>query len=173
MKKILRRRMVRRAAMTGISLLNLILSSRAPATPLDKQFIIPLTPKTTVTNNVMGPRTRCTDVPYLLLRTQACHFDCGWVWMSSNERVFHILQPGRGILSAIAGRNQDEWMRAWKDRKMNPWNIRYQCGWLHLRKCFLTICCNYLSLSMRAGVWQLSWEVFSTVSIIPTMNMAV
>ena len=44
MKKILRRRMVRRAAMTGMSLLNLILSSKAPATPLDKQFIIPLTP---------------------------------------------------------------------------------------------------------------------------------
>ena len=44
MKKIQRRRMVRKAAMTGISLLNLILSSSAPATPLDKQFIIPLTP---------------------------------------------------------------------------------------------------------------------------------
>jgi len=44
MKKILRRRMVRKAAMTGINLLNLILSSKAPATALDKQFIIPLTP---------------------------------------------------------------------------------------------------------------------------------
>ena len=46
MKKILRRRMVRKAEMTGISLLNLILSSSAPATPLDKQFMIPLTPGT-------------------------------------------------------------------------------------------------------------------------------
>ena len=57
MKKILRRRMVRRAAMTGMSLLNLILSSRAPATPLDKQFIIPLTPKTMVTKNMMDTQT--------------------------------------------------------------------------------------------------------------------
>ena len=46
MKKTLQRRIARKVAMTGMILLNLILSSKAPATPLDKQFIIPFTPKT-------------------------------------------------------------------------------------------------------------------------------
>ena len=53
-KKILRRITVRRAAMTGISLLNLNLSKRAPATNLDKQFIIPLTPATKQLNYLLN-----------------------------------------------------------------------------------------------------------------------